>query len=302
MTDPQTLNSNNAKTVADALSFVEQTFTESEVYLGHGTDSYWDEAVHLVLFAINQPLDADESLLTKVLSTQDHKKINDLLEKRIQQRLPLPYITGQAWFAGLCFSVNSSVLIPRSPIAELIERQFSPWCAEQPKSILDLCCGGGCIGIASAEYLPESKVDLADLSPQALAVAEQNRLNLSQPQRVTCYESDLFAALPKSQQYDVIVSNPPYVDAEDMASLPPEYLHEPRMALAAGDDGLDLVRRILQEAADYLSDAGVLIVEVGNSWEALERAYPNVSFVWLEFERGGHGVFLLTKSQLRRCY
>jgi len=285
-------------TVKDCLQEVAQRLEDAEVYLGHGTDNYWDEAVHLVLFAMGQSLDADVSLLEKVLEEKDQKEIEAILSKRIEQRLPLPYITGQAWFAGLCFTVSPDVLIPRSPLAELIEKQFFPWCQSAPTSVLDLCCGGGCIGIACAQYLPDAQVDLSDISPQALQVAQQNIDQHGLQSRVVALQSDLLNSVP-AKQYDVIVSNPPYVDAEDMSSLPAEYLHEPAMALAAGEDGLDLVRTILKQAASFLSDDGVLIVEVGNSWEALETVYPEVPFIWLEFERGGHGVFLLSKRDLQ---
>jgi ribosomal protein L3 glutamine methyltransferase len=210
----------------------------------------------------------------------------------------VPYLTGEAWFAGMPFYVNPSVLIPRSPIAELIERGFYPWAHTPPERVLDLCCGGGCIGIACANYLPDTRVDLADISSDALVVAEDNIRRYGLEERVSCYQGDLFSALPEGRCYDLIVCNPPYVDAADMASLPAEYLHEPVLALAAGKDGLDLLRVILAQAADYLNEQGILIVEVGNSWQALEQAFPHLPFMWFEFERGGHGVFLLDRAQL----
>jgi ribosomal protein L3 glutamine methyltransferase len=201
--------------------------------------------------------------------------------------------------------VNRQVLIPRSPIAGLIEEGFQPWFirngyADLPNTILDLCCGNGCIGIACAEYMPDCRVDLADLSGDALAVSRRNIARHGLETRVSCYQGDLFDALPPGQTWDVIVCNPPYVDAQDMASLPPEYLHEPRLALEAGQDGLDLVKRILAEAVDYLNDGGLLIVEVGNSWVALEEQFPELPFTWPEFMRGGDGVFLLYKEQLEQ--
>jgi len=279
----------------------------AEVFLGHGTDSYWDEALHLTLPSLQIGFDADRSILERVLAEEEHQQLQTLLSKRIQQRIPAPYLTGQAWFAQLPFSVNESVLIPRSPIAELIESGFEPWFVHegqvvQPRTILDLCCGSGCIGIACAEYLPESTVDMADLSPQALAVAAENIRRYDLQDRVSCYQGDLFSALPEGKRYDVIVCNPPYVDAGDMATLPAEFLHEPRLALAAGEDGLDLVKQILAAAVNYLNEGGLLIVEVGNSREALEEQFPQVPFWWLEFSRGGEGVLLLTREQLQEYW
>jgi len=291
------------RTLGEWLSDAEQRLLHAEVHLGHGTDNYWDEALHLSLPSLGIPLDADRSVLARALSPDELSVLEDLLQKRIEQRIPVPYLTNTAWFALMPFYVNTSVLIPRSPIAEMIESGFQPWFIRNgqpdlPMSILDLCCGGGCIGIACAEYLPECHVDLADLSSDALAVAKENIHRYEFEPRISCYQGDLFAALPINKTYDVIVCNPPYVDALDMATLPPEYLHEPRLALEAGQDGLDLVKRILASAFHYLNEGGLLIVEVGNSWEALEEQYPDIHFTWLEFERGGHGVFLLYKDQL----
>ncbi|MCP4465779.1 MAG: 50S ribosomal protein L3 N(5)-glutamine methyltransferase [Halieaceae bacterium] len=221
-----------------------------------------------------------------------------LIERRCKERLPLPYLTGEAWFAGLSFSVDERVLIPRSPIAELIERGFEPWLANQSvASILDLCTGGGCIGIACAHYFEEAAIDLADLSDDALAVAADNIARYELQQRVSTIQSDLFSAL-QGRSYDLIVSNPPYVDTEDLASMPAEYQHEPALALGSGADGLVLPRRILREAPRHLNDGGLLVVEVGNSGIALEQAFPGVAFTWVEFERGGHGVFVFSREEL----
>lgn len=285
------------------LQGAEAVLTEAEVFLGHGTDNYWDEALHLALPTLGISFDAGREVLERVLTASERQRLDLLLRRRSGERVPVPYLTGQAWFALLPFYVNNTVLIPRSPIAELVEAGFEPWLVKDgavaaPQSILDLCCGSGCIGIAAAHYLPECRVDVADLSSEALAVTEQNIRRYGVGDRVQAHQGDLFDALPAGRRYDVIVCNPPYVDAQDMASLPPEYHHEPRLALAAGEDGLDLVRRILANAADYLSENGILVVEVGNSAAALQEQYPEVPFLWLEFARGGDGVFLLARQQL----
>ncbi len=290
-------------TLGDWLRDAEQRLLQAEVYLGHGTDNYWDEALHIALQTLGISFDEDRSVLQRVLTAEESSLLEGLLAQRILQRIPVPYLTKTAWFAHLPFYVNERVLIPRSPIAEMIENGFQPWfikdgVVDLPMSILDLCCGGGCIGIACAEYIEGCQVDLADLSAAALVVARENVQRYQMEARIQLYQGDLFTALPSGKTYDLIVCNPPYVDAQDMATLPPEFLHEPRLALEAGQDGLDLVKRILAEASDYLNEGGLLIVEVGNSAEALEAQFPDMPFTWLEFERGGHGVFLLYKDQL----
>mgnify|MGYP006198534003 CR=1 FL=1 len=218
--------------------------------------------------------------------------------RRIEERVPTAYLLGEAWFCGLPFIVDQRVLIPRSPIAELIEQHFEPWLALEPARILDLCTGSGCIGIACAYEFPEAEVVLGDLSYEALEVANQNIERHGLDERVYTVQGDGFAGLP-GQRFDLIVSNPPYVDAEDFADMPAEYQHEPALGLACGEDGLNLVRRMLAEAADHLTERGLLIVEVGNSQVHVEALYPEVDFTWLEFERGGHGVFLLAAAQCR---
>lgn len=300
-------NSGDDKTLGSWLQRAEIQLMEAGVFLGHGTDNYWDEALHLTLPSLGIGFDAGRAVLKRTLSPDEKARLEALLSQRVEERIPVPYLNEQAWFALLPFYVNPSVLIPRSPIAELLEAGFEPWFIQEgvvaePQTLLDLCCGSGCIGIAAAHYLPDSQVDLADLSSEALAVAEENIRRHKVTSRVHAYQGDLFDAVPSGRRYDVIVCNPPYVDAQDMANLPPEYHHEPRMALAAGEDGLDLLRRILAEASHYLNTGGLLIVEVGNSAEALEQQYPEVPFLWLEFTRGGDGVFLLTKEQLERYF
>ena len=285
-------------TVRDYLRWAVSQFTRNQLHFGHGTDNAYDEALQLVLHTLHLPLDSPPQLLDARLTKDERLMVITVLETRIRQRIPTPYLTGEAWFCGLKFKVDERVLIPRSPIGELIEHGFEPWLGGRPVSnILDLCTGSGCIGIAAAHYFEEAEVDLADLSPDALDVARYNIDRYELQHRVNAIESDLFNAL-EGRRYDIIVSNPPYVDQEDLSSMPAEFRHEPALALGSGEDGLDLTRRILREAADHLNPEGILIVEVGNSCIALDESYPGVAFTWLEFERGGHGVFLLTREQL----
>ena len=279
------------------LTATAQSLESAGVFLGHGTDNYWDEALHLTLPLLAIPFDASPDVLERVLNETELASLHHARKQRIEQRIPTPYITRQAWFCGMPFYVDERVLIPRSPIGELIENMFYPWLQHDPVRILDLCCGSACIALACAEAFPAATVDASDLSPDALAVAAINVDKYGS--RVNLVESDLFAGL-SGRLYDVIVCNPPYVDAQDMADLPMEYRHEPVMALASGDDGLDFTRRLLREAGDYLTDNGILVVEVGNSAEALEEAFPRIPFVWLGFERGGDGVFTLTAQDLRQ--
>lgn len=276
-------------------------FQQAQLHYGHGTDNAADEAMALILQLLKLPFDRAGELLDARLTRPEREQLLAAIEMRCRQRVPLPYIVGEAWFAGYPFAVDRHVLIPRSPIAELIETGFEPWLGGQPaRRILDLCTGSGCIGIACALHLDDSEVLLSDISAEALAVAARNIERHGVGARVRALQSDLFGALA-GERFDLIVSNPPYVDARDMRELPAEFLHEPRLALAAGEDGLDLVREILRRAADHLNEDGVLVVEVGNSWEALERACPEVPFTWIEFARGGDGVFLLQRQQLVEC-
>ena len=294
--------SSQTKTIGEMLEYGQMLFESSDIYFGHGTDNAWDEAVYLLSSVLNLPPTADRSLLDNSVSDNDQEKITALFHRRIDERVPAPYITKQAWFCTLPFYVDERVIVPRSPIAELIYNQFQPWCIETPNKILDLCTGSGCIGIACAYAFERAEVVLSDISPDALEVTAINIDQHDLNSRVSAIESDLFSAFEASAKhsFDLIVSNPPYVDADDLAKMPDEYSHEPDLALASGDDGLDFTRRLLREAANYLTEQGVLIVEVGNSSVALEKAFPQVPFTWLEFTEGDGGVVVLTRTQLRQ--
>ena len=298
MDDKETFSA-HPTTVGQALQYCHETLENSDVYFGHGTDNPWDEAVQLVLSVADLPLDADDGVLPHPLDDEAFARMQALLQRRITEHLPLPYLLGRAWFAGLEFRCDQRAIIPRSPIAELILHDFQPWYSgPEPRRLLDLCCGGGCIGLAAAHYFPQVEVDLLDIDSAALDLARENVEQLGLGNRVRVLQSNLFDALG-DERYDLILSNPPYVDAADLASMPAEFHHEPELALGSGSDGLDLARSILSGAADFLKDTGLLIIEVGNSWVALEEAYPKLPFTWVEFEHGGHGVFALSARELR---
>jgi ribosomal protein L3 glutamine methyltransferase len=268
------------------------------VCFGHGTDNAIDDAAALLWHAAQLPLEVPAGVYERRVPLRARVAYEALLQRRIRERLPAVYLTGRTWFAGLPMRTDPRALIPRSPLAELIEAQFQPWAQPgQLRRILDLGTGGGCIAIACAHWLPAARVDAADISDAALALARENVREHGLGRRVRCVKSDHFSGL-RGRRYDMIVSNPPYVGAREMAGLPAEYRHEPTLALAAGRDGLDSVRVILAEAAAHLQPGGLLIVEVGNSERAVQRAYPRLPFLWLEFERGGGGVFMLTREQL----
>jgi ribosomal protein L3 glutamine methyltransferase len=289
----------NLSTIRDFLRWSISRFNEAGLFYGHGTDNGWDEALALILPTLHLPHDIDPAMLDARLTISECERLYALIQRRVTERIPVPYLTHVAWFAGLSFYVDERVLIPRSPIAELIENQFEPWIkADNVHTILDLCTGSGCIAIACAKAFPDSHVDATDISSDALAVAKINTLRHEVTDQVTLYQSDIFTDVPQ-KKYDIIVSNPPYVDASDMASLPAEYKHEPELGLAAGKDGLSITLTLLKNASQYLNPHGILIVEVGNSEEALVNQFPDIPFTWLEFQRGGGGVFLLTAKQLR---
>jgi len=286
-------------TIRQMIDTVFQALQSAGLAYGHGTDNPWDEAVALVLPVLNLPFHVDDNTLNRELTDDELKQILYVLDRRISEKIPLAYLTKQTFFAGLSFYVDRRVMIPRSPIAELIEDSFQPWIkTENINTILDMCTGSGCIAIACAKHFSQVVVDAVDLSDDALSVAKMNIERHQVENQVNLIKSNLFDKLV-NKQYDIIISNPPYVSYEEMSALPKEYFHEPDLALRAGDDGLEFVLRILRDAADYLTPHGVLIVEVGNSQAALEERLPNVPFLWLEFARGGQGVFLLTAAQLK---
>lgn len=291
-------NYTELQTIRDFIRFATSRFNQAELYYGHGTDNAWDEAVALILHTLHLPHDINPMVLDANLTREERIALLELINKRVSQKIPVAYLTHEAWFAGLSFYVDERVLIPRSPIAELIENHFEPWILPSDvHDILDLCTGSGCIAIACAKNFPQAKIIASDISPEALAVAKINLLRHDLADEVQLYESDLFDQLPV-KKYDIIVSNPPYVSIEEMFCLPKEFLHEPKLALEAGTHGLDIAIRILHKAHRYLKPHGILIVEVGNSEVALSKTFPNIPFTWMDFQRGGGGVFLLTAKQL----
>lgn len=285
------------KTVFDMVRWLTSCFNHSDVYFGHGTDNPWDEAYSLVYQALALHQVPNPQVDSARLTQDEKNQIFDWSLLRINEQKPLAYISNTAWFCDYPFYVDERVLVPRSPIAELIQQGFFGYIDESPQRILDLCTGSGCIAIACAHQFPDAEVDALDLSGDALSVCEMNVEQHGLWQRVFPIQSDVFSAV-KEQKYDLIVTNPPYVDAEDMEDLPSEFRHEPEMGLAAGDDGLDIVRTILREGADHLNDDGVLIVEVGNSQVHIEANFPDVEFNWIDFKNGGHGVFVFTRNEL----
>ncbi|MGH8278279.1 MAG: 50S ribosomal protein L3 N(5)-glutamine methyltransferase [Gammaproteobacteria bacterium] len=290
--------SSDLHSLADFVRWGASEFARAQLTFGHGTDNAVDEALNLVLHGLGLDHDCPEWILNARLTAGEKRTVYELLRTRVVTRKPYAYITHRARFAGLDFYVDERVLVPRSPLAELIERGFEPWVSpERVTRVLDLCTGSGCIAVACAEAFPAAQVDAADISGEALEVARINVERYQLAKRVRLLRADVFEGLGQAR-YDIVVSNPPYVDAEDMGTLPDEHRHEPALGLAGGSDGLAVVRRILAGAADHLASGGILVVEVGNSRRALERDFPEVPFVWLEFERSQAEVFLLNATQV----
>ncbi|MDX1345800.1 MAG: 50S ribosomal protein L3 N(5)-glutamine methyltransferase [Sedimenticolaceae bacterium] len=286
-------------TLRDMVRWGASEFGRHGLVFGHGTDNALDEALQLVLHACHLDYTLPGEYLDCRVTESEKRAIQSLFEERISSRVPAPYLTGKAWFAGLEFEITRDVLVPRSPIGELILNHFDPWIEyDRVGRILDLCTGSGCIGIASAAQFPDAEVDLVDISREALQVARRNVEKHHLEEQVSIIESDLFDEVPRDRRYDLILSNPPYVSREEYNSLPGEYLHEPRIGLEAGEDGMEIVARILARAGSYLAPGGIMIVEVGASAEFLLERFPGYPFMWLDFEHGGDGVFLLTREQL----
>ncbi|MEJ0084711.1 MAG: 50S ribosomal protein L3 N(5)-glutamine methyltransferase [Pseudomonadota bacterium] len=290
----------HTRTVGELIANAQRRLSRAKVFFGHGTDNARDEAAALVYHVMNLSHDSPPRVLARRATAAQQTRFEALLGRRIAERVPLAYLTHEAWFAGIPFYVDERVLIPRSPFAELIEKRFAPWIdARQVRRVLDLGTGSGCIALACAKAFPRARVDAVDIDAGALEVAQINRRRLRLTRRVRLIRSDHFAAL-SGESYDIIASNPPYVGRREMRGLPREYAHEPKLALESGLHGLDSVEIILRRAARHLKPRGLLVVEVGNTERALAKRFPRVPFIWLDFERGGGGVFALTREQLEK--
>jgi len=291
--------SNTLKTLRDCLRFGISRCNEAQIFFGHGSDNAYDEITYLILHTLHLPLDQLEPFLDATLTHSELYEVLNIIERRVEKRLPAAYLTQQAWLGEFRFYVDERVIVPRSFIFELLREQFSPWIAEPEaiNSVLDLCTGSGCLAIIAAHAFPYAEVDAVDISADALEVAQRNISDYELQGRVHPVESDFFAGL-QGRQYDLIISNPPYVDAVSVATLPQEYLHEPKLALGSGDDGLDATRIILKHAAQHLSENGILAVEIGHNREILEAAYPDLPFTWLDVAAGDQFVFMLHRNDL----
>lgn len=286
-------------TLRDLLRYAVSRFNEAELFFGHGSYNAWDEAVYLLLHTLHLPLDRLEPFLDARLTEAERNTVLHIIERRVKSRVPAAYLTHEAWLGEHSFYVDERVIVPRSFIAELLEEQFAPW-IDDPWAITrvaDICTGSGCLAILAALAFPEADVDGVDISADALEVAKRNVADYGLEDRLRLVQSNLFAGLA-SQRYDLIISNPPYVNAESMETLPPEYRAEPELALAGGDDGLDLVRTLLREAKDHLNPGGLLVVEIGHNRDVLEEAYPQTPFTWLDTSGGDQFVFLLRREEL----
>jgi len=287
------------KTVRDCLRFAVSRFNEAELFFGHGSENAYDEAAYLILHTLNLPLDRLDPFLDARLTQSELYDVLDIIERRTEQRIPAAYLTNQAWLGDMSFYVDERVIVPRSFIAELLREQLFPWLEnpEEVGTVLDMCTGSGCLAILAAHAFPNAQVDAVDLSADALDVAQYNVSDYGLEDRITLIESDMFAKL-QGKKYDLIVSNPPYVDAESVAALPQEYKYEPEQALGSGTDGLNATRVILEHAAEHLNDNGILIVEIGHNRDALEAAFPKLPFTWLDVSAGDEFVFLLHRNDL----
>ena len=286
-------------TVRDYLRYAVSRFTAAQLFFGHGSDNAWDEAVYLTLHTLHLPLDRLEPFLDARLLPHEREALLEIYRRRCEERLPAAYLTHEAWLGEHRFYVDDRVIVPRSFIAELLEDQLAPW-IEDPwavESALDLCTGSGCLAILTALAFPNAEVAAVDLSNDAISVAERNVANYGLYDRIELIESNAFSKLA-GRRFDLIISNPPYVDAKAVAALPPEYLHEPELALGSGDDGLDFTRIILREAKKHLTENGILVVEIGHNREALETAYPTLPFTWLDTAAGDEYVFMLHAADL----
>ena len=287
------------RTIRDLIRYAITRFNKAELFFGHGTDNALDEATAAVLHVLSLPHDLPAHFMDAVVTDEEKDEALLLIHRRATERRPLAYLTNEAWFCGLKFFVDERVLIPRSPIGELVESGFSPWVqADEVNSVLDMCTGSGCIAIACAYAFPEARVDAVDISDAALTITKRNVKSHKLEQTVAVVKSDLFQQLDATQRYDLIVTNPPYVDQLEIGAMPAEFRFEPRLGLESGADGLDAISEILKRSAEFLTENGVLIAEVGVSDVALEEKYPDVPFTWLEMEHGGTGVFVLTRQQL----
>ncbi len=286
-------------TVRDWLRFAVSAFNENKLTFGHGSENAYDEAVYLILHTLHLPLDTLEPFLDARLTLQEKTVLMALLKRRAEHKIPAAYLTHEAWLGEFSFYVDERVIVPRSFIAELLRERLFPWVddAENTTAVLDLCTGSGCLAILAAHAFPHAQVDAVDLSADALQVAKRNVSDYELTDRVQLIQSDLFKAL-NGKQYDIIISNPPYVDAPSVAALPAEYLHEPKLALGSGEDGLDATREILKQAAAHLTPHGILIVEIGHNRDAIEAAYPDLPFTWLDVSAGDEFVFLLHRNDL----
>lgn len=287
------------KTVRDCLRFAVSRFNEAKLFFGHGSENAYDEAAYLILHTLHLPLDRLEPFLDARLTHSELYDVLDLIERRTVQRIPAAYLTNQALLGEYSFYVDERVIVPRSFIAELLRDQLYPW-LEHPDdihSVLDMCTGSGCLAVLAAHAFPNAHVDATDLSPDALDVAQYNVTDYGLEDRIALNESDMFGKL-KGRKYDLIISNPPYVDAPSVAALPQEFKYEPKLALGSGTDGLDATRAILSHAAEHLTDNGMLIVEIGHNRDALEAAFPALPFTWMDVSAGDEYVFMLHRNDL----